>query len=141
MAVVGHSHAKWAFSWHVWHSMSAFRLRVDSRCPAHCFHCSRSSLISPPGIHPWLSGALIVTSDSSVLTARTALQVYRSWISTVSMAISRVLQPRSAHFNCCLERVEGHLFLARIIIGVVGLTGQPSGAVGEFLGRLVVPSP
>ena len=33
-----------------------------------------------------------------------------------------------------LERVEGRLFLARIIIGVVGPTGQTSGAVSEFLG-------
>ena len=39
-------------------------------------------------------------SDSSCLRARTAFLVQRFWISTVSIAISKVRQLCLAHFNC-----------------------------------------
>ena len=75
---------------------------VDSRHIAHCFRCSQPSLISPRSAsrRSPMAFRCVVTSDFSILTARTGLWVYRSWISTVSMAISSVLQPHSAHFNC-----------------------------------------
>ena len=145
--VVRHSRAKWPFSWHMWHSMSAFRCCVDSRRTAHCFLCSRSSLISPRSAsrRSPMAFRCVVTSDSSVLLAPTTLRVYRSWISTISTAIFKGhLQSLAASLNTFqlqfftdrrLKHVERCLFLACIDIGVIGPTGQSSCAVGNFLGR------
>ena len=75
--------------------MSTFLHRVDYRRATRYFLRSRSSLISPSSTSSFspIAFKCIATSDSSVLTARTALQVYRSWISTVSAAISSGRNP------------------------------------------------
>ena len=73
----------------------------------------------------------VAISDSSVLTAHTALWVYRFWISTISMGISSVLPPRSTHFNCnsspCAAwNAWSTTFSWLAVVGVVGPTGQSS---------------
>ena len=49
--------------------MSAFHLRVDSRSDAHCFRCSRSSLISPSKASSFLPSVLSRTPCQTPLAS------------------------------------------------------------------------